>query len=215
MAVQVVGYDGIFPTILREMLDRNPMTGARTTLKELAEAIGIRQQTVSLYKNGETQPTPETLVKIAEFFGVSVDYLLTGISSQNKSIHEELGLSEKAIGMLETAKTTETFDGMHTLLDTLDGLLSDRNFYDFLDDVTFKAHQVKAVLDGQIDNSHTGTFDVEGYYIWDLQKYIEEFILKQLVKRGLSIEERTIKKVARNRKSELTSSRFRANIPLI
>ena len=35
--------------------------------------------------------------------------------------------------------------------------------------------------------------DIEGYYIWDLQKYIEEFILKQLVKRGLSIEERTVK----------------------
>ncbi len=88
MALQVVGYDGTFPTMLRGLLDRHPMTGARTTLKELAEAIGIRQQTVSLYKNGETQPTPETLVKIAEFFNVSVDYLLTGISSQNKSIHE-------------------------------------------------------------------------------------------------------------------------------
>jgi len=193
MALQVVGYDGMFPKMLREMLDRHPMTGAKTTLKELAEAIGIRQQTVSLYKNGETQPTPETLVKIAEFFGVSVDYLLTGISSHNKPIHEELGLSEEAIGMLKTAKATETFEGMTTLLDTLNSLLSDRDFYGFLDDVTFKAQQVKAVLDGQIDKSNLGAFDVEGYYIWDLQKYIEEFILKQLVKRGLSIEERTVK----------------------
>ena len=175
------------------MLDRHPMTGARTTLKELAEAVGIRQQTVSLYKNGETQPTPETLVKIAEFFGVSVDYLLTGISSQNKPIHEELGLTEETIGMLKTAKKTESFDGMPSLLDTLNGLLSDRDFYDFLDDVTFKAQQVKAALNGNIDKSNMGNFDVEGYYICDLQKYIEEFILKQLVKRGLTIEERTIK----------------------
>jgi len=193
MALQVVGYNGMFPRMLREMLDRHPMTGARTTLKELAEAVGIRQQTVSLYKNGETQPTPETLVKIAEFFGVSVDYMLTGISSQNKPIHEELGLSEEAIGMLKIAKETEGFDGMPSLLDTLNGLLSDRDFYDFLDDVTFKAQQVKAALNGNIDKSNMGNFDVEGYYIWDLQKYIEEFILKQLVKRGLSIEERTIK----------------------
>jgi len=193
MALQVVGYNGMFPRMLREMLDRHPMTGARTTLKELAEAVGIRQQTVSLYKNGETQPTPETLVKIAEFFGVSVDYLLTGISSQNKPIHEELGLSEEAISMLKTAKEIESFDGMPSLLDTLNGLLSDRDFYDFLDDVTFKAQQVKAALNGNIDKSNMGNFDVEGYYIWDLQKYIEEFILKQLVKRGLTIEERTIK----------------------
>ena len=193
MALQVVGYNGMFPKMLREMLDRHPMTGARTTLKELAEAVGIRQQTVSLYKNGETQPTPETLVKIAEFFGVSVDYLLTGISSQNKPIHEELGLSEEAIGMLKIAKETEGFDGMPTVLDTLNNLLSDRDFYDFLDDVTFKAQQVKAALNGNIDKSHMGNFDVEGYYIWDLQKYIEEFILNQLVKRGLTIEERTLK----------------------
>lgn len=193
MALQVVGYNGIFPRMLREMLDRHPMTGVRTTLKELAKAIGIRQQTVSLYKNGETQPTPETLVKIAEFFGVSVDYLLTGVSSQNKSLHEELGLSEEAIGMIKTAKATEAFDGMPSLLDTLNGLLSDRDFYDFLDDVTFKAQQVKAALNGNIDKSNMGNFDVEGYYIWDLQKYIEEFILKQLVKRGLTIEERTVK----------------------
>jgi len=193
MALQVVGYDGTFPTMLRGLLDRHPMTGARTTLKELAEAIGIRQQTVSLYKNGDTQPTPETLVKIAEFFGVSVDYLLTGISSQNKSIHEELGLSEEAISMLKTAKATDTFEGMTRLLDTLNELLSDRDFYEFLDDVTFKSQQVKAVLNGQIDKKHLGNFNVEGYYIWDLQKYVEEFILKQLVKRGLSIEEKSVK----------------------
>lgn len=82
---------------------------------------------------------------------------------------------------------------MTTLLDTLNGLLSDRDFYDFLDDITFKTQQVKAVLDGQIDKSNMGSFDIEEYYIWDLQKYIEEFILKQLVKRGLAIEERTVK----------------------
>ena len=193
MVLQVVGYDGIFPKILRNMLDHHPMTGARTTLKELAEAIGIRQQTVSLYKNGETQPTPETLVKIAEFFGVSVDYLLTGVSSKNKSIHEELGLSEEAINWLKRARETQALDEMPTLLDTLNGLLSDRDFYDFLDDLTFKAYQVKAVLNGKIDKSGMGNFDVEGYHIWSLQKFVEEFILKQLVKNGLTIEENAIR----------------------
>jgi transcriptional regulator with XRE-family HTH domain len=193
MALQVVGYDGMFPKMLREMLDRHPMTGAKTTLKELAEAIGIRQQTVSLYKNGETQPTPETLVKIAEFFGVSVDYLLTGISSHNKPIHEELGLSEEAIGMLKTAKATDGFFGGPALIDILNELLSDRDFFEFLEDVAFKTKQVKEVLSGNFDRSHMGNLNVEGYFIWDLQKYVESFILSQLVKRGLSIEERTVK----------------------
>lgn len=186
MAIQVVGYDGTFPRVLRELLDRHPVTGKRTTLKELAKAVGVRQQTVSLYKNGETQPTPETLVRIADYFDVSVDYLLTGVSSQNKPIHEELGLSEEAIGMLKRAKET-------AIIATLNELLSDRGFYDFLEDTDFKVQQLKALFEGKYDTVNIKDLDIEGYYIWDLQKYIEEFILKQLVKRGLSIEERTVK----------------------
>ena len=79
------------------------------------------------------------------------------------------------------------------MLDTLNGLLSDRDFYDFLDDLTFKADQVKTVLNGKVDKSSMGNFDVEGYHIWSLQKFVEEFILKQLVKNGLTMEEKTVK----------------------
>jgi len=192
MEQQVVGYNGTFPNMLRNLLDRHPKTGQKTTLKELAEAVGIRQQTVSLYKNGETQPTPETLVKIAEFFDVSVDYLLTGVSSENKAIHEELGLSEEAINMLKRAKETETFEGMPKLIDTINELLSDRDLYEFLDDLIYKTVSLRNILAGNYDKSKTGNFDIEGYFIWDLQKYIEDFILRQLVKHGLAIEENKI-----------------------
>ena len=48
-------------------------------------------------------------------------------------------------------------------------------------------------MSGNFDRSHMGNINAEGYFIWDLQKYVEEFILKQLVKRGLSIEEKTVK----------------------
>ena len=105
MEKQVSGHDGIFPTILRELLEHHPKTGEKTTLRDLGKAVGTRQQTISLYKNGETQPTPETLARIAGFFGVSVDYLLTGVSSENKGFNEELGLSEEAVNMLKLAKS--------------------------------------------------------------------------------------------------------------
>ena len=74
-----------FPAILRELLEKHPQTGKRTTLKELGEAVGTRQQSISLYKNGDTQPSPDILIRIAAYFGVSVDYLLTGISSGEQS----------------------------------------------------------------------------------------------------------------------------------
>ena len=192
MAEQVTGYEGTFPTILRELLECHPKTGEKTTLKALGEHIGIRQQTVSLYKNGETQPTPEVLVKIEEYFDVSVDYLLTGISSDNKALHEELGLSEGAISLMKIAKDTEGFDGGEPLIKLLDSLLCDKDFYAFLEDLDLKAAQVRNVLNGNFDKSKTGNFDVEGYFIWDLQNFVEEFILKQLQKRGLQIEDNTV-----------------------
>ncbi|MBR2612851.1 MAG: helix-turn-helix domain-containing protein [Clostridia bacterium] len=43
---------------------------------DLAEAIGINQQTISNYETGKTIPDAFVLIKIADFFGVSIDYLL-------------------------------------------------------------------------------------------------------------------------------------------
>ena len=92
--------------------------------------------------------------------------------------------------MLKTVKETDDIYGGPPLIDILNELLSDRDFFEFLEDVSFKSSQVKAVLSGNFDRSHMGNINVEGYFIWDLQKHVESFILSQLVKRGLSIEER-------------------------
>lgn len=67
-----------FAETLKALFARHPVTGKKVTYTELAKAIGIRQQTVSLYASGETVPTAKLLLEIADFFGVSTDYLLTG-----------------------------------------------------------------------------------------------------------------------------------------
>jgi repressor LexA len=43
--------------------------------KELATQIGVAQSTVGMWENGKNKPEYDTLLKIAEFFEVSVDYL--------------------------------------------------------------------------------------------------------------------------------------------
>ena len=48
------------------------------TQKELAEGIGSSESAISQYENGKRQPDYETLLKISDYFGVSVDYLLGG-----------------------------------------------------------------------------------------------------------------------------------------
>lgn len=44
--------------------------------KELCEHIGVAQSTFVNWKNRGTDPKPKYIPKMAEFFGVSVDYLL-------------------------------------------------------------------------------------------------------------------------------------------
>lgn len=44
--------------------------------KELASALGIGVSSLSQYENGKREPDFQTLTKIADYFAVSVDYLL-------------------------------------------------------------------------------------------------------------------------------------------
>ena len=45
-------------------------------LKAIAEYLGVSQNTYSQYENGVISISPEMLVKLADYFHVSVDYLL-------------------------------------------------------------------------------------------------------------------------------------------
>lgn len=46
------------------------------TMKQLGEAIGVAESTISQYETGKRQMDNETLLKLGEFFEVSVGYLL-------------------------------------------------------------------------------------------------------------------------------------------
>ncbi len=55
------------------------------TQTALAEALGVTQQAVGKWETGRSSPDPATLMRLAEYFGVSVDSLLgrtTPLSSQ-------------------------------------------------------------------------------------------------------------------------------------
>ena len=182
-------YNATFPKILRELMSRHPSGGYSTTQKALAQELDIRPQTVSLYMNGTTQPAPDTLVNISKYFNVSVDYLLTGVSSYNKEMNKELGLSEASIQKLQNAREMETLDGMPTVIDTLNNLLSDDAFYEFLNKIVLKTYAIQGAVNMTSEQKcSVGNMDVEGYYIWDMQMYIQEFIREQLVKNGLGIK---------------------------
>lgn len=45
---------------------------------EAADALGIKPSAYSHYENGIREPNLGTLVKISDFFGVSIDFLVRG-----------------------------------------------------------------------------------------------------------------------------------------
>lgn len=50
----------------------------KLTQEQMAEKIGIHRGTYANYERGHRQPDYDTLLKIADFFEVTVDYLLRG-----------------------------------------------------------------------------------------------------------------------------------------
>lgn len=51
---------------------------------KVAKEAGVTQTALSNWKTGKSQPTLKTLQKIANYFGVSVDYLMTGKDSSQE-----------------------------------------------------------------------------------------------------------------------------------
>ena len=79
------------------------------TQDTLATTIGVKRQTVSLYKSGQSMPDAEVLRDIAVFFGVSSDWLLglTDVRMPNtdvQAICARTGLSETAVSGLMNMK---------------------------------------------------------------------------------------------------------------
>lgn len=56
----------------------------RMTQEELGKIAGVSKVSISGYENETRQPDQETLLKFADFFNVSVDFLL-GRTEQNKA----------------------------------------------------------------------------------------------------------------------------------
>lgn len=52
--------------------------------KDLAKELGVLDATISMWENGKRIPYSDMLIKIANYFGVSTDYLLGNIPKKSK-----------------------------------------------------------------------------------------------------------------------------------
>lgn len=63
--------DSSFPARLRSLRERRRISG-----HSLSEQCGLSRNMIGMYERGEKEPSLSSLVEIADFFDVSVDYLL-------------------------------------------------------------------------------------------------------------------------------------------
>lgn len=90
-------YNKAFPTALRKLMDYK-----KTTQNELAEYLQKTRQSISYYCDGSSSPDWETLVKIADYFDVSTDYLLGRTADPNRlpCAADDLGLSAESVRLM-------------------------------------------------------------------------------------------------------------------
>lgn len=86
---------------------------------KVSKETGITQASLSTWKNGKTVPSSETLQKIADYFGVTVDYLMTGNDEGTKisqlTPKDERDISKKlqaTLEQLENSQEALMFDGV-------------------------------------------------------------------------------------------------------
>ena len=85
------------------------------TSYKVSKMANVTQTALSNWKNGKSEPSAKTLQKLADFFNVSVDYLLTG---------EEPNKETSTLTRRDTKEITEMLNNMEDLLKQ-DGLMFD------------------------------------------------------------------------------------------
>ena len=71
---------------------------------ELGRALNENRNKIDHWERGDRQIKADDIVKLADFFEVSCDELLTGTKPENTTIVRELGLSNKASDILKKQK---------------------------------------------------------------------------------------------------------------
>ena len=73
------------------------------TQAELGKYFNLSKQTISSYENGGSSPDKDTLQRLADFFSVSVDYLLGRTDSREAPQYDKIKTSaDEVTELLET-----------------------------------------------------------------------------------------------------------------
>ncbi|WP_143322526.1 helix-turn-helix transcriptional regulator [Clostridium sp. HBUAS56010] len=67
------------------------------TAYKVAKATGISQTTLSDWKRGRSTPKSDNMRKIADYFGITLDYLMSGVESKDEKETNLMPMYERDI----------------------------------------------------------------------------------------------------------------------
>ncbi|MBC5627558.1 helix-turn-helix transcriptional regulator [Clostridium sp. NSJ-6] len=114
----------------------------KLTQKQLADIFYLNKSSISRYENNSQMPENEILQKLADFFEVSIDYLLCRtdeqmppISNNSLSKKEKLDIEKEALHMIENIDNADVIEFCGTPADDDDKEFLRMAYERFLSDV--------------------------------------------------------------------------------
>ena len=162
-------FNKAFPTAMRKLMEKKG-----TTQNELADYLQKTRQSISYYCDGSSSPDWETIVKIADFFEVSTDYLLgrTQDPDRQPCAADDLGLSAAAIAYIRqyshpSSKEMEELVRPSDCLDGLSMILENGSFVGLAGEIKrFRDVIAKNIELSKLYQDATPAEAGDDYYMW-------------------------------------------------
>jgi len=187
----------LFPKRLRELrVLKRGENGGTVTQQMLADEIGVTKSTISLYEMGSNVPDAKTIVKLAEYYKVSTDYLLCETDTKTcdmdmKTICDSTGLSEAAIAQIKqwnagykgtaSAVGKEQSDKMDKPLseEIINAFIENPNFYSILSQIASLYNTYKTIknIPSNDDGEAKLNENIFQFSVWRTQNNIYKTIL--------------------------------------
>lgn len=99
---------------------------------DLAKAMYVKREVVTHWEVGDRDLKTEYTIKLADYFGVTCDYLLRGIKAENVNIAKATGLGDQAIEKLKKISALTAENKLPNLEASLNGFINSDHFLSFL-----------------------------------------------------------------------------------
>lgn len=102
--------------------------GYNLTQTDLANILNIAKTTLAAYEQGKSEPNINLLIKISNYFNVTVDYLIGNtdcVHQEYQPISDLLGIDEKTIEIIQSLSVSSV---EHNLLDYLEVIIQHPQF---------------------------------------------------------------------------------------